>query len=244
MHDLLHLAPRTTNANQFCSDAANSLQFYSTILSQAARTAMTLDKSSQYIVQSATEADIPQIHDIYSYYVANTTIALMLSQPNEDYIATRWRSTIERKLPYLIAARGTNNNSRDSPPLDPPRRVLGYCHVSPLSPEKAGYRHSVELTLYIHHDHLSLGIGYALLLAVLEQLKSTPYISWEAGQGDKKEKQDEVQVRKVYAVMSTDVAGRNGWIAKGEKTKDWYITKFGFREAGRLVGVAEKFGQR
>ena len=198
---------------------------------------MTSHDAPRYTIRSATEIDVPQILDIYRYYVANTTIALMLYEPNKDYIASRLRSTIERKLPYIVAAAGADKDGS-------PEHVLGYCHVSPFSPDKSGYRHSVELTLYLQPDYLSVGIGSALLSAVLEQLRSAPYVSWESGQEDKTEKKSQIQVRKVYAIMSTDVAGRGGWIAKGEKTKEWYVKKFGFKEAGRLNGVGEKFEVR
>lgn len=79
-----------------------------------------------------------------------------------------------------------------------------------------------------------------LLSAVLAQLQSTPCISCEAGQ----DKKSEVQVRKVYAVVSTDVEGRGGLVSKGEKTGEWYMRKLGLGEAGRLSGVREKFGER
>lgn len=51
-------------------------------------------------------------------------------------------------------------------------------------------------------------------------------------------------MRKVYAVVSTDVEGRGGLVSKGEKTGEWYMRKLGLGEAGRLSGVREKFGER
>lgn len=77
---------------------------------------------------------------------------------------------------------------------------------------------------------------------LLSRLQTGLYTSFEGGQEDKIK--ERVRLKQVYAIMSQDVAGRSGLAAKGERNREWYEGKFGFREIGRLPGIGEKFGER
>lgn len=181
-------------------------------------------------VRQATESDIPQIRDIFNFYIENTTISFRHAKAGYEYIASRMRGALERKLPYLVAVEPEQSDT-----------IRGFCHVSPWSTNKAGYQAAVELTLFLRHDVLSKGIGTALMSALFERLRES-YVYWEAD-GEVDSVKENVHVRQVYAIMSQDLVSGERWTARVEKTREWYETKFGFKEVGRMKGIGTKFGK-
>lgn len=179
-------------------------------------------------IRPAAENDIAQVRDIFSFYVLNTTISFMLDDPPLDYMIKRFRSTTERKLPYFVAAD------------EAAERVLGFCHASPFSSDKGGYATAVDFSLFVRPEQTGMGIGSALLNALIEHLRENPYLCWEQDEA----KKFAVRARQLYAVTSADIASNLRWTAKGQANWEWYGRKFGFREVGRLPGIGSKFGQR
>lgn len=222
-----------------------------------------------FTIRQASLTDIPQVRDIYNYYVRNTTISLKLHEANDAYIASRLSSTLERELPYFVAvstSASVSAESKDDKNKDKGENgngdvILGYAHLSPFSNDKAGYSPAVELTLYLRPDSISGGIGTALMKELTDWVAEREYWAFEGDQaqtldekrecgsgsqsgGDSESRNEWVKVKQIYAIMSQDVNGRDGWVSKGEKNRDWYEGKLGFREVGRLPGIGEKFGIR
>lgn len=189
---------------------------------------MNTSDNMVYMIRQAIEDDITQVRDIFSFYVLNTTISFMLNDPPLDYMVKRFRSTIERDLPYLVAVD------------EPANRVLGFCHASPFSSEKGGYATAVDFSLFVRPECTAKGIGSALLHALIEHLRVHPYLCWEQDEAMK----FNVRASQIYAVTSADVASNSRWTATGEANWEWYKRKFGFREVGRLSGIGSKFNQR
>ena len=54
-------------------------------------------------VRPATKQDLPQVRDIYEYYVLNTVISFLSQAPPLDYVTSRYEESIARRLPYLVA---------------------------------------------------------------------------------------------------------------------------------------------
>lgn len=173
-------------------------------------------------VRPATEADLPQIQQIFEYYVLNTVVSFLVQKPPSDYIASRYRDSIGRGLPYLVAVDGYGG-------------VLGYSYASAFRGHMLGYGHTVEISLFCHPDHTNKGIGSRMIKQLIDELRTTKHISREVGH---ERNPVEFDVRKVFAVMAVDENAPDHGLA----LRDWY-KRWGFEEVGRLKGVGFKKGR-
>jgi L-amino acid N-acyltransferase YncA len=156
-------------------------------------------QKSPITVTNAVELDFVSICEIYAYYVENTTISLEETVPSLVEMKHRWQLLIEKSLPYLVA-------KKDGV-------VVGYAYAAPYR-SRSAYRFTLEESVYITKDCHGLGIGYALLSALLVQCKD-----------------------KAYQQMIAVIAGANN------DASIQFHHKLGFRECGRLRNVGYKFGQ-
>lgn len=166
-----------------------------------------------YAIRPGVVTDLGAIHKIYTYYVLNSAISLLVHAPGVDYLRKGYDASTARNLPYLIAVSTTasvtpanainsanGSDQRSTSSADVPRVddsvtssvteeaevLMGYIHVVPLS-EKAGYGPTVELTMYVHPSYLGFGIGSALLSALEAELRKRPILVFEPGFEDKGE---------------------------------------------------------
>ena len=80
--------------------------------------------------------------------------------PAVEEIGRRRDEILARGLPYLVAERGG--------------RVVGYCYAGPFRP-RAGYRFTLEDSIYIDATETGRGIGRALLEPVLARCAERGY---------------------------------------------------------------------
>ncbi|PGH18354.1 hypothetical protein AJ79_00420 [Helicocarpus griseus UAMH5409] len=190
-------------------------------------------------VRPATESDIPQIHSIYTHYSLNTVVTFLINTPPLSYTARKFDTAQERGLPFLVAveqAEGENGSAK----ANTPDKICGYAQASPFRGYMLAYGPTVELSLFVHPDYQSHGIGSTLLSALIEVLKETKHRPYEFA-GDPEHEvsiQEGVQVKSLLAVMAVNSEGKNG----GEGLRDWYV-KRGFIERGRMKEVGFKFGK-
>ncbi|KIW14666.1 hypothetical protein PV08_07450 [Exophiala spinifera] len=173
-------------------------------------------------VRAAVESDLPQVRQIYEYYVLNTVVSFLVQKPPPDYVAERYHDSVARHLPYLVA-------------VDEGGTVVGYSYASAFRGFMLGYGHSVEISLYCHPTHQKKGIGSRMIKRLIELLRQTKHVSKEVGHEDHPV---EVDVRKVFAVMAIDEEAPG----QGMALRDWY-KRWGFEEVGRLKGVGFKKGK-
>ena len=151
-----------------------------------------------YSIRDAAPADLPSIREIYNYYVTNSTVTF----DDKPSTLTYWRKKYEqiRKAgaPFLVAE-------------SPSGQLLGYALVSPWS-SKAGYRYTVENSIYLGPAATGKGLGGPMLEAMLEACRA-------AG------------IREVIAVIADQ--GADASIA--------LHAKHGFTEVGRMGRVGFKF---
>lgn len=107
-----------------------------------------------YEIRPATMRDMPDVREIYNYYVTNSMVTF-----DEDTMSLKeWRSKfaylIRLKLPFLVA-------------VSPGGQVLGYALCSPWR-QKRAYRYTVESSIYIRPAATGKGLGRALLGALIE----------------------------------------------------------------------------
>ncbi len=110
-------------------------------------------------IRMATAGDAEPIRAIYAPIVCDTHISFETEPPTIQEMRQRIRDITER-WPWLV--------SEDE------GRVTGYAYASELR-ERAAYRWSVEVTVYVREDCHRRGIGRALYSALFPALKLQGY---------------------------------------------------------------------
>ncbi len=107
-------------------------------------------------ISNAMESDFAEIQAIYAHYVLNTTISLEEVPPSVEEMVTRWKNSVDKGLPYLVAK------------ID--GKVAGYAYAFQYRPRTA-YRFTVEESVYVSKDFQGLGIGYSLLSELVRECR-------------------------------------------------------------------------
>jgi|KBSMisStandDraft_5_1062788.scaffolds.fasta_scaffold891004_1 phosphinothricin acetyltransferase len=103
-------------------------------------------------VREAYLDDIAAITAIYHPYVLSSAATMELEPPDEAEIRRRLSDIRSRGLPYLVA--------------EQEGEVVGYGYAAPFRP-RAGYRLTVEDSIYLRADCAGRGLGRRLLEAVI-----------------------------------------------------------------------------
>ena len=178
-------------------------------------------------VRAAKLEDIPEIHSIYTHYVLNTVISLLIHPPSISYIEERFNATLEQNMPYLVAV---------DDDLPAGSRIIGYTYASGFRNFMIGYLHSAEMTIFLHPDRKGKGVGNMLMKELLAQLKVRKQVRSEVNsKGVKIEAEGEC--RQLLAIMSVDDEPQ-----EGKSLRDWYV-KWGFDEVGHLRKIGFKNGR-
>ena len=113
--------------------------------------------------------DLPQIQQIYAHHVLHGTGSWEWEPPSLAEMTARAQSVQERKLPYLVA--------------EVAEKIAGYAYASPYRP-RAGYRFTLEDSVYLHPEFSKQGIGLQLLQKLLTQSGALGYREMIAVIGD------------------------------------------------------------
>jgi phosphinothricin acetyltransferase len=111
-----------------------------------------------FSIREATEADLPDVREIYNYYVVNSVVTF-----DEDQMTLReWRTKFallkKLKMPFIVA-------------VSPNGTVLGYGLVAQWKP-KAAYRFTVENSIYLRPSATGKGLGRALLADLIDRSRA------------------------------------------------------------------------
>lgn len=109
-------------------------------------------------IRDAQAQDLPDIREIYNYYVANSVVTF-----DEDPMTLRaWKSKFayleKLKMPFLVAE-------------SPNGQILGYALVSPWK-QKRAYRYTVENSIYLRAAASNKGLGRTLLVELIDRSKA------------------------------------------------------------------------
>ncbi len=115
-------------------------------------------------IRLATPDDADSVQAIYAPY-CDTPISFELGPPDVDEMRQRIRKVLQGH-PWLI--------SEDD------GEALGYVYASPHR-ERAAYRWSVDVTVYIRQDRRHRGVGRALYTALLDVLPLQGFVNAYAG---------------------------------------------------------------
>ena len=121
--------------------------------------------SAPYSIRLATPKDARQMLDIYGPVVLGTAISFEVETPSEQEFRRRIAETLQR-LPWLVCL--CQN------------RVAGYAYAAPFR-NRAGYRWSVEVSVYVDEEFRGRGVASALYTSLLEGLRILGYFNAYAG---------------------------------------------------------------
>jgi len=116
-------------------------------------------------VRDATGADAAACAAIYAPYVTDTAITFETEVPSAGAMAERIAAARERHA-WLVAEDG--------------ERIVGYAYGRPFH-ERAAYRWSCEVSVYVDRARHRAGAGRALYEALLERLAARGYRMAVAG---------------------------------------------------------------
>lgn len=181
-------------------------------------------------LRPAVPADMAGVFEIHKYYTLETVITFKTVVTSEEEHLYNLKSIQSQHLPYLVAVLpDPSKEGKEAREL-----VAGYTYCSGFRSGKAGYRHTVELSLFCHPEHRLRGIGTLLLNKLLEVV-AHPETNKEWIEGGIVREEDR-KIRHVIACMAIDETGRD----KGYGLRKYYES-FGFREVGHLSKVGHKF---
>ncbi|KAJ7364807.1 hypothetical protein DFH08DRAFT_840025 [Mycena albidolilacea] len=170
-------------------------------------------------VRLADNSDIPQITSIVNHYIHSSVATFRTDQLSESAILESYLSIRGQGLPYIVAVAADSST------------VLGYAYASGYRmPSHKAYCHTVEITVLVHPEHLSEGIGSAMMDVLVFRLKNPDSLeSWASTKAP--------TISEVLCIMALDVTKKDS----GHGLRDWYI-RWEFQEVGRLKRVGFKFG--
>ena len=150
-------------------------------------------------VREAREADIAAITAIYACEVRDHVNTYEYEAPDAVEMLARMRAVLAGGHPYLVAEQAG--------------RLLGYAYASAFR-SRAGYRFTVENSVYVAADAQGHGVGAALLEALIDACQRRG-------------------VRQMIAVIGEPA----------NRASIRLHERFGFRHAGTLPGIAWKHGR-
>lgn len=112
-------------------------------------------------ISPAVPADAPAIAAIYAHHVLHGTATFEIAVPDQAEIAARLTRVLDAGWPWLVARAGGATDDAAAG-----GELLGYAYAGQMAP-RAAYRYTCETSIYLRHDRLGLGIGTALLAALL-----------------------------------------------------------------------------
>lgn len=107
-------------------------------------------------IRLATPEDLAAINEIYNHYVMHSTCTYQ-DLPSTKRERAAWYEGHDAAHPITVLV---------VPGAATAREIVGWASLSAFHP-RAAYRHSVESSIYIHHQHQRRGYGRALMVDLI-----------------------------------------------------------------------------
>jgi phosphinothricin acetyltransferase len=134
-------------------------------LEQKAAPNETRTVKTAFNIRPASESDLPAINDIYNHYVLHSTCTYQ-EEPEPIEGRRTWFNHHGVKHPIIVAVSDG--------------QVLGWGSLSAYHARSA-YRHTVENSVYVHHQFHRQGIGSFLLEELISQARGLDHRAIIAG---------------------------------------------------------------
>lgn len=108
------------------------------------------------MIRAVTLNDAKQLAAIYNHYVLNTVVTFDDVPFSEEEFRHKIAGIVSN-YPFFVFEEGA--------------KILGYAYANKWR-EKPAYRHTVESTVYVHHEAQGQQIGYKLYAQLLNYLKA------------------------------------------------------------------------
>jgi len=152
-------------------------------------------------VRPSRDADVPAMLAIYLHHIrfgVDASAAHDIETPDVDDLKRRRKTMRGGRLPHLVAEQAGV--------------VVGYAYAVPFR-KRPAYRYAVKHSIYVHHEHLSRGVGRLLLPALIDACAAAGY-------------------RQMI-----------GYIDAANQASLRLHESLGFRQVGHLPSIGYKFGQ-
>jgi len=121
------------------------------------------------IIRDLVEADLTAVQRLYAHHVLHGLATFEEELPSTAELTARHAAIVDCGLPYLAAhLRG---------------ELAGFAYASPYRPRSA-YRCTIEDSVYVAHGLAGIGVGSALLRALIARCESGPWRQMLAVIGD------------------------------------------------------------
>ncbi len=124
------------------------------------------------LIRPARPEDMPAVTAIYGHAVRHTLASMEYDPPSLAEMCARREKIITAGFPYLVAEQGAPlppAPAQDQAFAAQTGRILGYCYAGPYR-DRPGYHRTVENSIYIAPHAQGLGVGRALLRALIDDL--------------------------------------------------------------------------
>ena len=109
------------------------------------------------MIRDAQEGDFKAVADIYNHYIRNTVVTFEEVEVTPADMAARVHNVAAEGFWWLVA--------------EVEGEVLGYAYATKWQ-SRAAYRHSVEVSVYLHHGYAGKGLGTALYKELFQRLSA------------------------------------------------------------------------
>ncbi|AJQ93283.1 GNAT family N-acetyltransferase [Gynuella sunshinyii] len=110
------------------------------------------------MIRNVTREDAERIAEIYNHYILNTIITFEEICLTSGEICQRIAKLEDLKLPWIV--------------IEQDQRVVGYAYAGVFR-ERAAYRYSTEVSVYLDHQVTGGGLGTQLFAELLNRLEQT-----------------------------------------------------------------------
>lgn len=114
-------------------------------------------KTESIKIRDVLSEDAERIQEIYSPYVADTTISFEITVPNKLEMKRRIEKALSNRFPYIVAENETG-------------AVVGYAYADKFG-EREAYRYSFIVSIYLDMKVQSRGIGQKLYDELEKRMK-------------------------------------------------------------------------
>jgi phosphinothricin acetyltransferase len=121
-----------------------------------------IDNRPPVLVRPSRDSDVDAMLSIYRHHIRRGVEPDVIDSgaPEPDDLRERRKNMRNRRLPHVVATSGD--------------MVVGYAYAV-LFRKRPAYRYTAKHSIYIHHDHLSRGVGRLLLQALVDACAAAGY---------------------------------------------------------------------